>query len=67
MKQVTKEEFYKILAQEKRDIVSSIPYVGKPFYPCTTEFKHRYGSNLFGKVISLGYVKGEYTQEFYLS
>lgn len=47
MRQVTKDEFYKIIYDGKLDVC-----VGRPIgnYPYTTDFKFRNG-NLFGRVV----------------
>lgn len=63
----TKEIFYKLLFGEKRDIISSSLHTEGTFYPLTSEFKYRHSSQLFGKCITLGYINGIYTQNFFLN
>lgn len=66
--ETTKEAFYSKLMNEKEDIIiKDKPNGTGNFYPSISEFVYRYKHQTFGKIISLGYVNGIYTQEFYLS
>lgn len=51
MKEITKDEFYKIINDNRLDVVV-YPKTNEPgyWYPHTTEFKFRNGT-LFGKVV----------------
>ena len=59
MKQVTKQEFYKLLMSEKRDIILSV----KGSFPFTTIFTIRSTGAIWGKEIEIDH----FTSEYYLN
>ena len=69
MKEVTKDEFYKIINDNRLDVVV-YPKTNEPghWYPHTTEFKFRNGT-LFGKVVE-EYHDGEHhpvVEKYYIN